>query len=134
MPTGLVRDTDNFQANLCVFVNSVPHHLWMEKMKNLIFFATNWTIINISRKISMENGSQGLWEVSKTPMMISLDLPESSAIPEVHCHGSSVRWKHIKSGLHGGLPERSLFWAENTKLPGCALCQLILTTLIITGN
>ena len=63
----------------------------MEKMKNLIFLATNWKIIQNIKKEFNENGSQGLWEVSKTPMMTSLDLPESPASPEVHCHGSNVR-------------------------------------------
>ena len=106
----------------------------MEKMKNLIFFTTNWEIIENIKKEFNENGSQCLWEVSKTPMMTSLDLQESPASARIHCHGSSVWRKLIESGLHGGPPERSLFWAENTKLSGCALYQLMLTTLMITGK
>ena len=63
----------------------------MEKMKNLIFLTTNWKIILSIKKEFNKNSSQGLWEVSKTPMMESLDLPESPTSPEVDCHGSSVR-------------------------------------------
>ena len=89
-------------------------------MENIIFIAKNWKIIQNFKKEFNENGSQGLWEVPKTPMMTSLDLCESPASAGLHCHGSSVRRKLIESGLCGSPPERSLFWAENTKLPGCA--------------
>ena len=106
----------------------------MEKMKNLIFLARNWKIIQNIKKEFNENGSPGLWEVSNTPMMTSLDLWESPASAGVHCHGSSVRRKLIEFGLYEGPPERSLFWAENMKLLGYALCQLMFTILMITGK
>ena len=48
-------------------------------------------------------------------MITSLDLRELPSRTGVPCHGSSVRGNNNDSGLHGGLPERSLFWAENTK-------------------
>ena len=63
----------------------------MENMENIIFIAKNWKIIPNFKKEFNENGSQGLWEVPKTPMMTSLDLCESPASAGLHCHGSSVR-------------------------------------------